>query len=132
MLSVLGMTLFGIMIILLPVAGNFWQILTLLLTQGMVTSIYVSSSNALTVEEGRKFGMGSTMSVLFLAMGIGMGIGPILAGWIEGMLNVDAVFYYGGTVCLIGTGLFVWLTRHYKDEQSYGLRRDDFKLVDKT
>lgn len=129
-LAIIGMALFGLFIILLPATGSFWQVLLLLLGQGLVVSIYISSSNALTVEEGRKFGMGSTMSVLFLGMGIGMGVGPILAGWIEGLLNVDAVFYNGGSICLVGTGLFIWFTRRYKEKKSYSKSESELASVD--
>ena len=114
-LTYMGMTAFGLLILVLPSADSFWQILLLLLGQGLITSVFVASSNALVVEEGRKFGMGSTMSILFLGMGIGMGFGPIIAGWIEGIMNLNAVFYYGGIICIIGAVLFFTFTRKYKD-----------------
>jgi len=63
------------------------------------------------VEEGRKFGMGSTMSIFMMAMGIGQAVGPTLSGVIADSVDINAVFYFGAVVGLIGTGLFAWLTR---------------------
>ena len=114
-LSALGLSAFGLFILLLPHTGNFWQLMLLLLAQGLVTSMYVSASNALSVEEGRKFGMGSVMSMLFLGMGIGMGAGPIIAGWVEEIINLNTVFYFGGVMCLAGVALFLWFTRKFKE-----------------
>jgi MFS family permease len=66
---------------------------------------------ALTVEEGRKYGMGSTMSIFFLAMSIGLAIGPIISGVIADFINVNSVFYFGAVMGIIGTGLFIWFTK---------------------
>jgi DHA1 family multidrug resistance protein-like MFS transporter len=116
-LAVLGISGFGILILLIPFAGNFWQMLIILLAQGLVVSVYVSATNAIGVYEGRKFGMGSVMSVMFLGMGVGMGVGPIIAGWIEGLIGLKAVFYWGGLICLVGTALFFLFTRSYRDRR---------------
>jgi MFS family permease len=116
-LAVLGISGFGLLILLIPFAGNFWQMLIILLAQGLVVSVYVSATNAIGVDEGRKYGMGSVMSVMFLGMGIGMGIGPIIAGWVEGMIGLKAVFYWGGLICLVGTALFFLFTRNYRDRR---------------
>jgi MFS family permease len=63
------------------------------------------------VEEGRKFGMGSTMSILMMAMGLGMAVGPILGGVIADATDVNSVFYFVSATAVIGTGLFAWFTR---------------------
>jgi predicted MFS family arabinose efflux permease len=55
--------------------------------------------------------MGSTMSILILAMSIGFAAGPILGGVITDSMDINVVFYFGGVVAFIGTGLFVWFTR---------------------
>ncbi len=44
-------------------------------------------------------------------MGIGMAVGPPLSGIIAGLVSVNAVFYFGAVVGLIGAGLFIWFTR---------------------
>ena len=55
--------------------------------------------------------MGSTMSIFFLAMSIGLAIGPIISGGIADLINVNSVFYFGAVMGIIGTGLFIWFTR---------------------
>ena len=96
---------------LIPLATTFSQQLLLCLPRAIGGIISLPASTALTVEEGRRFGMGSTMSVLMMAMFLGMAIGPLLGGVLVDFLDTNAVFYFGGIVGLIGTGLFAWFTR---------------------
>ena len=69
------------------------------------------AASALIVEEGRRFGMGSTMGAFAMAMSIGMAIGPLLSGVIADFASINLVFYFGASAGLIGTGLFLWFTR---------------------
>jgi len=106
--------LFTILLVAIPLTNSFWQLLAVLLTQGLSAAISMSASAALGVEEGRKFGMGSTMSIIFLAMSIGMAVGPIVSGGVAELANVSSVFYLVAVIGLIGTGLFGWFTRGYR------------------
>jgi len=54
------------------------------------------------------------MSMLFLAMSIGMALGPIISGGIADLLNINSVFYFGAAIGLTGTALFIWFTRGYR------------------
>ena len=110
-LVVLGNFIFLIPLALIPLAHSFWQLLWLCVFQGIGGAISMPAASALIVEEGRKFGMGSTMSMLIVAMSIGMTIGPLISGGIADAVNINSVFYFGGGVGLIGTGLFIWFTR---------------------
>jgi len=71
----------------------------------------MTSSQALVVEEGRKFGMSSAMSLPMMAMGIGMVVGPLASGALNDYASISSVFYFTAAVGLLGTGLFVWFTR---------------------
>ncbi|GAI52303.1 unnamed protein product, partial [marine sediment metagenome] len=64
----------------LPLMHNFWQLLGLCIFGAIGGSISMPAASALTVDEGRKFGMGATMAMFAVAMSIGMAIGPILGG----------------------------------------------------
>ncbi len=110
-LAVLGNIFFLAGLAAIPLAHNFWQLLALGLVQGFGGAISIPAATALTVEEGRKYGMGSTMAVFVMAMSMGMTIGPILSGVVADYINVSSVFYFGATIGLIGTGLFIWFTR---------------------
>lgn len=112
-LSILGSIWLALLIAAIPLTNSFGQLLAVLLLQGVGGVISMPASSALAVEEGRKYGMGSTMSMLFLAMSVGMAAGPIISGGIADWLGVDSVFYLGAIMGLIGTALFIWFTRRY-------------------
>ena len=112
-LVIVGSMLFAIFLASVPLTSSFGQLITVLLLQGIGGAISMPAGSALAVEEGRKYGMGSTVSMLFLAMSIGMALGPIISGVIADLLDVNSVFYFGAIMGLIGTGLFIWFTREY-------------------
>lgn len=117
-LTIIGVFLFSVLLMIIPLSANFFQLLIVLLLQGLSAAISMSASTALTVEEGRKFGMGATMSMLFLAMGIGMAIGPVMAGGIAEWLNTSWVFFIAAAMGLGGVLLFIWFTRDYRSHLS--------------
>ncbi len=108
---IIGNFFFVISLALIPLTRSFWQLILLCIPRGIGGAMSMAGSMALTVVEGRKFGMGSTMSMVMMAMGIGMAIGPIASGVIADALNVNMVFFFGAAVAFIGTGLFYWFTR---------------------
>ncbi len=108
--------LFSIIMVAIPFTQSFWQILGLLLVQGLSAAIAMPAATALVVEEGRRYGMGSTMSVFFLAMSVGTALGPIISGGISDWQNINWVFYFGAFTGIIGTGLFTWFTRRYRSQ----------------
>ncbi len=80
---------------------------------GLGGAISIPAASALTIEEGRKFGMGSTIAIFAMAFSIGMAIGPLLSGVITDFININSVFYFGAAMGLVGTGLFIRFTRQY-------------------
>jgi len=110
-LVILGNLIYLITVALIPLANTFGQQLWLCFPRAIGGALSMPAATALSVEEGRKFGMGSTMSILMMAMSIGMVLGPTLSGVIADSVDINAVFYFGGAVGLIGTGLFIWFTR---------------------
>ena len=110
-LVILGNLTYLTGIALIPLAHTFWQQVWLCFPRIIGIAMSMPASTALTVEEGRTFGMGSTMSMFLMAMSIGVAIGPPLSGVVADLVDVNAVFYLGGVAGLIGTGLFTWFTR---------------------
>jgi DHA1 family multidrug resistance protein-like MFS transporter len=96
---------------LIPMGNNFWQLLGICALGSLGGGLSMPAASALTVEEGRKFGMGSTMAIFALAFSIGMAIGPLLSGVIADLANIQLVFYFGAIMSLAGTSLFIWFTR---------------------
>ena len=96
---------------LIPLAKSFWFLFWLCIMQGIASSLSMTSSQALIVEEGRKFGMSSAMSLPMMAMGLGMVVGPLASGALNDYASINSVFYFAAAVGLMGTGLFIWFTR---------------------
>ncbi|MFC2063257.1 MFS transporter [Chloroflexota bacterium] len=96
---------------IIPLGGDFWQLLGICALGGLAGAIAVPASTALTVGEGRRFGMGSTMAVIGVAFSIGIAIGPIISGAIADASSVALVFYFVAGIAFIGTALFAWFTR---------------------
>ena len=96
---------------LVPLAHSFWQLLGLAALSSFGHALSLPAVLALTVGEGKKFGMGSTIAISQMAMSIGMALGPLLGGVILDYLNISSVFYFAAAVGLVGAGLFIWFTR---------------------
>jgi MFS family permease len=114
MLTILSSIVFTVILVGIPFTGSFWPLLLLLLVQGISAAVSMPAATAITVDEGRKFGMGSTMSVLFLSQAIGAAVGPIISGGIHDAFDVNWVFYFGAIMSGIGTLLFAWFSRGYR------------------
>ena len=110
-LVVLGKSIFIISMVVIPMTNSFEQLLGALLIQGISGAICMPAASALIVGEGRRFGMGSTMSTFFLAMGIGTATGPVLSGVIADSMSINSVFYNAAGMGVIGTSLFIWFSR---------------------
>ena len=110
-LVVLGSLTNFIFLALIPLAHNFWQLLGLCAFGGLSGAISMPAASALIVEEGRKFGMGSTIALFAMTFSIGMAIGPLLSGVIVDLLNVNSAFYFAAGVALLGSSLFFWFTK---------------------
>lgn len=112
--TIVGNIIFSGLLVAIPFSSNFSQLAAVLVIQGLSGALVMATSSALTVEEGRKYGMGSTMSMFMLAMGIGTAVGPIVSGVIADTINIDSVFYFGAIMGIVGTFLFGWFTRDYR------------------
>lgn len=98
---------------LIPLAGNFWQLLGLCTLGGLGGAISLPAASALMVDEGRRFGMGATIAIITMAMSIGMATGPLLGGVVADFVNIDSVFYLAAGMGLAGTSLFIWFTKEH-------------------
>jgi len=110
-LVVIGCLVSCIYLALIPLAYNFWQLLVLCILGSIGSAVAVPAASALAVEEGRKFGMGAAIAMFTVALSIGMAVGPILSGVIVDFTSINAAFYFGAVMTLVGAGFFAWFTR---------------------
>jgi len=110
-LVVLGGLTNLIFLALIPLMHSFWQLLGLCALLGLGAAISLPAASALVVDEGRRFGMGSTFATIAIAVSIGMAIGPLLGGVMADFVSINSVFYFAAGMGLAGTGLFIWFTR---------------------
>ena len=120
MLVIVGSLVISTYMFLVPLSPGFWPLLALCILGSIGSAIATPSVMALTVEEGRKYGMGSAISAITMALSIGMAIGPILSGIIVDFININAVFYFNAGLALFGAALFAWFTRSGKSESTAG------------
>ena len=99
---------------LIPQAHNLWYLLGLCALGGLGTAIAIPAASAMTVEEGRKLGMGSTMGIFITAFSIGMAVGPLISGVIANVADINSVFYFAAAIALAGPSLFIWFTRRHE------------------
>ena len=110
-LVVLGSLLYAVLVLLLPWTRSFWQVLLLNIVAGIVSAMPLPAATALMVEEGKRYGMGSSMAVFNVAMSLGLGVGPLASGVVHDLFSLRAVFLCAGAVGVAGTALAMVLLR---------------------
>jgi len=113
-LLIMGSLLHFVLLAMIPLTSNFWHLLGLIIIRSISGSIATPAQSALAIEEGRRFGMGSTVAALALAGSIGMGIGPILSGIFADLGGIQSAFYFIGGAGILGVILFSWYSRQYR------------------
>lgn len=75
-----GCLVISSVICLIPLAGNFWSLLSLFVILGLGEALIWPTLGALATEEGRIYGQGTMMGVFNLAMSAGVLTGALGAG----------------------------------------------------
>ena len=96
----------AILMLLVPSTHTFWELLVLGLFIGLIWAMLIPASTGLAAEYGREHGMASVMSTINVGMSVGMVIGPLTSGIIMDLFNIQAIFYYGGIMAILGSLLF--------------------------
>ena len=120
MLVIIGSLVTATYMFLVPLSPSFWPLLALCILGSVGSAIATPAAMAMTVEEGRKYGMGSAIAAITMALSIGMAIGPILSGAIVDFININTAFYFNAGLALFGAALFAWFTRPGKSESTAG------------
>jgi DHA1 family multidrug resistance protein-like MFS transporter len=99
-------------LLMIPHTSLFWIMLALGLFLALGAGISNPAISALGVKEGRKYGMGTTMGIVNMGMNIGFALGPIIAGEVADLGNINYAFYFGGGMLVIGIIVFYFMTRN--------------------
>jgi MFS transporter, DHA1 family, multidrug resistance protein len=111
-----AMVIFGgsisiIAIALLPATSGFWLLLIAYIAATFGQACGVPAANAYVVQEGRIYGMGTSVTLFMLALHIGTGIGPIALGAIADRFGLASAFYATSASMAVGILLFSLLVR---------------------
>jgi len=105
-----GTVLSGAMFAALPLVGDFAGLLAVNVVMGVGVALFFPSSQALAVSLSRGKGIGTMLSLLQTATGVGFAAGPLLSGLIYKTWGIDPVFYvcagFLGLAALYGLTLF--------------------------
>jgi len=110
-LIIVGSLIASLALLLVPVSSSLSFLFIINSIMGVAGAIALPSATALTVTEGRNFGMGSTMGIFNMAMSVGLAGGPMVGGVIYDHLNISAVYYSAGFFGLLGIAFFIWFVR---------------------
>ena len=106
-----GCLVSSVFLMVVPLGNTFGLLLALAILGSVGSAIAVPAASALMVEEGRKYGMGSSIALFSMALSIGMVVGPIAGGAIADFAGINSAFYFGAVITLVGAGLFTWFSR---------------------
>lgn len=97
----------GILVGLMGLAQNVWQLLALRMLQGMFTGT-VSASQALVSSQTPRKHMGFSLGIMQTAIFVGNSIGPLVGGVVADAVGFRPSFFVAG-VLLFGSGVLVAL-----------------------
>ena len=101
-LSALGMAGF-------PLSSTFWHLMTSRLIFSLGSALMTPAMSAIEAIEGRKYGVGTTMSVMQSSMSLGNMAGPLLSGILADMFSLRPIFYMGTGISVIGLIIYIIL-----------------------
>jgi len=108
---VLGSLGVALSMVLMPLSNGFWLLLLIMLIGGIFDAVSTPPAMAAIIQEGRKFGMGVSTSVSNMGSGLGMGLAPIIAGFVVDAAGVTSAFYVAAVIVFICTAAFGFFTR---------------------
>jgi MFS family permease len=108
---ILGSLGVAVSMLLMPQAKGFWVLLVIMAIGSIFDACSTPPAMAAIIQEGRKYGMGVATSVSNMGGGLGMGLAPILAGFIVDSFDVKSAFYVAAAIVFLSTVVFSQFTR---------------------
>jgi len=108
---ILGSLGVAVSMLLVPLSNSFWLLLAFMAIGSIFDACSTPPAMAAIIQEGRKYGMGVATSVSNMGGGLGMGLAPILAGFIVDLVDVKSAFYVAAAIVFLSTVVFSLFTR---------------------
>ena len=105
-LVLIGSTVAALALLLAPIARNFWQLFIISAVMGLGGATGMPSIAAITVEVGKKLGMGVSMGLFNTATSVGMIAAPLISGLVMDAMGIKSVFVIAGVISFFGTLVF--------------------------
>jgi MFS family permease len=99
------------------------QLVNLRLVQGVATACISAPAFALASDLARKGGEGREMSFVTMGFGLGMGVGPLIAGALGGYLGFEVPFYVVGVLALVAA----WMVGRWAEES---IKPGEWRMVE--
>jgi MFS family permease len=126
-LIVIGLILMAPATALLGEAGTTFQLTGLRIFQGIASAGIAAPAFALAADLSRAGGEGRQMSILTVGFGLGIALGPLIAG-VLAVRFFELPFLVGGVMSLVGA----WIVYHYVPETVHAKRGQAMVLVQAT
>ena len=110
-LVTLGLAMMAAGVCLIPWVGGFVGILVLFVAIGILETVAMPAGNAITVDTGRRLGMGSVMSLFNMANSSAVIVGAMAGASIERSVGITWVFPAAGGAVAVGAVVFNLLMR---------------------
>ncbi len=122
-----GLILMAPATILLGVAGTTLQLTGVRLFQGLASAGIAAPAFALAADLAKAGGEGRQMSIITMGFGLGLALGPLLAGVLV-LTSFELPFLVGGVLSLIGA----WIVYQYVPETVVRREKGPFEIVEQS
>jgi DHA1 family multidrug resistance protein-like MFS transporter len=113
-LVTVGLAMMAAGVCLIPWVGGFVGILILFAAMGIVETVAMPAGNAITVDTGRRLGMGSVMSLFNMANSSAVIVGAMVGATIESSVGITWVFPAAAGAVAVGAVAFNLFMRRAK------------------
>ena len=93
-----------------PLSSTFIHLMISRLVFSLGSALMTPAMSAIEAIEGRKYGVGTTMSVMQSSMSLGNMAGPLLSGILADIFSLRPIFYMGTAISAFGLVLYLILS----------------------
>jgi MFS transporter, DHA1 family, multidrug resistance protein len=107
-----GIFLIAVDLAFVPACTGFWGFFILSVIGGIGSAISNPAGNAILIRGTKNLGIGFSMGLFNFCFGMGMIIGPVQAGVVMDMINLDMVFYISAVMFVLAAlAIYLYLRK---------------------